>query len=175
MSTQLEIVRAIMRPHFDAVQDDFVGWRNVTTQTQLGRLRKTKFVIDPEMHDTERHFAACRDDGMLIHFAPQIVDLPVETLVAIVAHEFGHAADHAYPAYWILPSAGPGKAQWLGTPPDTKHGRRWQRLWRERSPDQIEWAADGIAQAVTGRKLGYCGNCLIQCYKGGIERPAGLR
>jgi hypothetical protein len=174
MSTQLEIVRAIMRPHFDAVQDDFVAWRNAATQTHLGRLRKTKFVIDPKMHDTERHFAACRDDGMLIHFAPQIVDLPVETLVAIVAHEFGHAADHAYPAHWLMPS-GPGKAQWLGAPPDTKHGRRWQRLWRERSRDQIEWAADGIAQAITGRKLGYCGDCLIQCYRGGVERPAGLR
>jgi hypothetical protein len=174
MSTQMEIVRAIMRPHFDAVQDEFVSFRPEGSLGALGRLRKTKFVIDQKMHDTERHFAACRDDGLLIYFAPQIVDLPVETLVAITAHEFGHAADHAYPAYWLMPS-GPGKAQWLGAPPETKHGRRWQRLWRERSRDQIEWAADGIAQAVTGRKLGYCGDCLIQCYQGGIERPAGLR
>ena len=105
-----------------------------------------------------------------IHFRPEIVNFG-GALVAIVG--LRHAATITLPAL-DSPAAG-WFGQWIGTPPDTKHGRRWQRLWRERSRDQIEWAADGIAQAVTGRKLGYCGDCLIQCYQGGIERPAGLR
>jgi hypothetical protein len=179
---RLEIASAVLRPHFDAVRDVFVGFRPEPGHAGLLLLRKTRLIIDPAVHDTFRHFAMCSDDGMVMRFAPEAVDLPIETVVAITAHEFGHASDFAYPARWVL--LGRGKAEWI--PADgSKPVKRWQRAWRERNQaaragdegarDQIEWAADGISQAVTGKKTGYCGSCLLQCFAGGIERPVGLR
>ena len=50
-----------------------------------------------------------------------------------------------------------------------------RRLWGDRHPDQVEWSADAIVKAVTGRSLGYCGRCMLQCFSGGKPRPAGLR
>jgi hypothetical protein len=170
----LEIAAAVLQPHFDAVRDAFLAYRADADHEGFVKLKKTKFVVDPKIRDSIRHFAACRDDGLLILFAPECVDLPDTTLVPIVAHELGHALDHLYPAEWMQ-GAGPGKARWIGDRGDSKMGRRWKRLWRERSRDQIEWTADGIAETVTGQKLGYCGACMLQCFNAGVERPAGLR
>jgi len=108
--------------------------------------------------------------------------------IGVFCHEFGHAADFAYPARWLMPPDGPGCAVWIDDP-DVKPARQWRTLWRQRNDlagkrdktrpceharDQIEWAADGIAEAVTGKRVGYCGDCLLQCFRG-EERPAGLR
>lgn len=173
--TQEEIAAAIILPHFRAVQDIFSVFRP-EPKTTLKRLEKTKFVIDPEIHNTKRHFAATRDDGLLMLFAPEIVNLPTETLVAILSHEFGHAADFIYPSRWYTPSGGPTLATWIAEEGvDGRSFRIWSRLWEKRNRDQVEWAADGIVEAVTGHKLTYCGDCMLQCFGGGEERPAGLR
>jgi hypothetical protein len=176
-----EIVYAVLQPHFDAVRDVFLAY-SPAPGVKLDRLKKIKFIIDPKVGRggsklpgcDGRHFAATRDDGRVMYYAPDIVSLPVQTLVAILAHEFGHAADHAYPAHWMTPPQGTGSPVWV-TPEDTKRHRTWQRLWRDRTRDQIEWSADSIAELVTGRKIGYCGDCMLQCFSGGEERPAGLR
>lgn len=180
-----EIVAAVLQPHFAAVRDVFASFPPAPGVT-LGKLHKTRFIIDPKIRrgGTKlpgcdcRHFAACRDDGLLMLFAPEFIELPTETLVAILAHEFGHAADHAYPAHWYMPGAGPARAIWIGQE-DTKRHRAWQRVWRDRNSsdrrDQIEWAADGIAEAITGKSIGYCGDCMLQCFDAGAERPEGLR
>ncbi len=177
-----EIVATVLAPYFDAVRDRFVEFRPDASAC-LERLRKTKFVIEAKNHNSGRHFASTRDDGMLMIFAPQIVELPVETLVAILAHEFGHAADFAYPAHWLTRGQPDDVASWIGDPRATRQSRKWQKLWYDQNDhssqdpnrDRIEWRADAIAFAVTGRRLGYCGDCVLQCFKGGIERPPGLR
>lgn len=172
--SDIEIVASILAPHFDAVRDEFASFET-TDGTVLSKLKKTKFVVSKKAHDTARHFAQCREDGLLITLAPQMIDLPLENLIAIVAHEFGHAADFAYPGHWAMPEYGPGKAQWVGDVRDKKHGMKFLAMWDSRPHNQVEWAADGIAQAVLGLKITYCGDCLIQCFGGGVERPWGLK
>ena len=192
-----EIAHTVLQPHFDAVRDEFAAFE-VAPGVPLGRLRRVRYVITSEARSSERHFAATLDTGMSMIFAPQIVDLPVETLVAILAHEFGHAADFAYPACWTWPKNAPGAAMWVG---ESDHARaaawrftfgkagaksrsggddkapseNWAFAWHRRNRDQIEWAADAIATAVTGQAIGYCGPCMLQCFHGGMARPAGLR
>jgi hypothetical protein len=122
---------------------------------------------------------------MQILCAPEIVvAIDVEQMVAILAHEFGHASDMAYPGQWVV--IGPGrehqKAVWIGDSQD-RHAVQWrERLWHERSRDVIEWTADAIAELVTRRLIHYCGDCILQCFtpvKGApkryTRRPKGLR
>jgi hypothetical protein len=160
-------------------------------------MKAVRFEVVPDAHDTERHFARMRTDGKLMQLAPEVVDLPDETLVAMLAHEFGHAADHAYPGCWSWPKVGAGESVWVGgtdkeraaawrnifgkadarsrhANDDAEVAGRWMGAWHRRNEDQVEWTADAIAFAVTGRKIGYCGKCMLQCFSG-IERPAGLR
>jgi len=187
---QLEVAAAILEPHFDAVKDTFVEFEPEPDQS-LSILRRTRFVVDPDVHDTPRHYAMCRDDGLLIKVAPESIGLDLETLTAILVHEFGHAADFAYPARWV-PSKGRA-ACWIGeagswrydvqgnatwheeTGKEAHRIRRWQNLWHHRSDDDIEWAADSIAYAVTGMRVRYCGPCMLQCFSGASTRPKGLR
>jgi hypothetical protein len=173
-SAAVELAASVVQPHFDAVRDVFLEHTPAPGET-LGMLARTRFEIDTEIHDSRRHFAATRDDGLLMMFAPGIVDLDLETLAAILAHEFGHATDFLYPARWLTPMDGPGKAAWIpvGTPP--KLSARWSKLWKDRTRDQVEWAADGIGEAVTGKPIRYCGNLLLQCFTGTKERPRWLR
>lgn len=245
-----EVAAAVLEPHFDAVRDAFASFEPEPGRP-LHELAKVKFVIDPAIHNTDRHFAATREDGKLMLFAPEFVGLPVETMVAILAHEFGHAADFTYRSRWRTGLTGPGAAQWvteaerssgwpemrlgdvgeavarwqqflrreqfgvvnitqrfdaateaktrafqrayrlpvdgqvagatlelalsLGLPSERKRWGRWQRAWSERGTTQVEWAADGIAETVTGRRIGYSGNCMLQSFDRGAERPAWLR
>lgn len=170
-----EVAAVILRPHFDAVRDLFSEFVPPGASEPLTRLADVVFVVDVDRHDTPRHFAACRDDGRQLVLAPEIVDLPVENLVAILAHEFGHAADFAYPGFWRLQPGGPGLAEYLGDPDATKWGRENLRRWPTRGADHIEWTADGIAMAVTGRSVGYGGPCMLQRFDDGVPRPRGLR
>jgi hypothetical protein len=173
--TQEEIAATVVAPHFEGVRDVFLSF-SPEPDLRLQKLKKIKFVIDESMHDTPRHFAATRDDGLLMLFAPEIVDLDVETLVAIIAHEFGHALDFLYPARFYMPADGPAEATWIVERDlDTRAFRTWSKIWDKRNRDQIEWAADGIAEFMTGKHITYCGPCILQCFSGGIERPKGLR
>jgi hypothetical protein len=165
-----EMAATVLAPYFDAVRDVFSAYEPAAGE-RLVKLERTQFVVEESIHDSDRHFAGCRQDGMLILLAPESVELPEETLVAIIAHEFGHAADYAYPAKWLPERDAP--AHWLGASA-SQEAKRWRKAWPKRSRDQQEWAADSIAQAVTGRKIGYCGPCLLQCWDG-QPRPGGLR
>lgn len=192
-----EIAHTVLQPHFDAVRDEFARFE-VTPGVSLSKLRRVQYVITSEARNSDRHFAATLDTGMSMVFAPQIVDLPVETLVAILVHEFGHAADFAYPACWTWPKSSPGVATWVGAydehraaawrfvfgkakarsrsgGDDRAPSENWAFAWNRRNRDQIEWAADAIASAVTGQAIGYCGPCMLQCFNGGMPRPAALR
>lgn len=173
--TREEISASVILPHFHAVQDVFADF-SPEPGVKLDRLKKTQFIIDPSVHDKPRHFAATRDDGRLMMFAPGIIDLDIETLIAILTHEFGHAADFTYAGRWISQPSGPGIARWIeDSDLSRREFRTWRKLWEDRSRDHVEWAADGIAEAVTGRNIKYCGDCVLQCFHGGIERPKGLR
>lgn len=162
-----EIAATVLAPHFDATRDTFV--ESQARRGGLAKLRKTRFVVEPELQEG-RHFAGCRQDGLLIKLAPEAAALPIETLVAILCHEFGHAADFAYPGSWHCQRGAP--ARWIDS--DGRRARAWRKAWAARSLDQMEWDADCIAWCVTGRRIGYCGPCLLQCFNG-PERPKGLR
>lgn len=167
-----EVAASIITPHFDAVRDVFAEFCPAPAEP-LDKLFRCRLVIDPAMHDTPRHYAACRDDGMQVLVAPEAADLPSGTLIAILVHELGHAADFAYPGRWLFTSRSE-PAQWI-VEPGSKIGHKARKLWHDRDDDQIEWTADAVALAVTGKKIGYCGRCMIQCFEGGIPRPRGLR
>lgn len=194
----VEWAATILQPHFDAVRDIFCAYTPEGASGPLVKLAHVKFIVSPEMHDTERHYAATRTDGALMVLAPEMVDLPLDALVAILGHEFGHAADMAYPGCWTWPFDRAGRCHWVGDEPadratayraafgsrsarsrtardDEAPAANWMRSWEDRSNDSIEWAADGICEAVTGHRPRYCGPCLIQSFECGVERPAGLR
>lgn len=179
-----ELAAVILQPHFDAVRDEFIRY-SPSPGVTLDRLRKTHLLVDEGVHNKPRHFAACRDDGLQILCAPKIVvAVDVEQMVAILAHEFGHASDMAYPGQWVVvrPGTGHQKAIWIGDSTD-RHAVQWrERLWHERTRDVIEWTADAIAELVTGRTIHYCGDCVLQCFapvEGAplrhAHRPKGLR
>lgn len=168
MQTDYEIEASVLAPYFDAVRDKFVSYDGAS----LKKLKKTKFLLEPSVHDSERHYAACREDGGLILFSPEVVHLEEESVVAIIAHEFGHAADFCYPAQWLVHYES-RPAMWIGRG-DTEGHRKWRKLWNKRNADQIEKAADDIAWAVLGKRITYCGSCYIQCFTG-RDRPKGLR
>lgn len=194
-----EVEATILEPHFDAVRDVFASFVPPGEAERLHRLDKVKFVIDPGAHDTDRHFAATRTDGLLMTYAPEFVDLPLDTMVAILSHEFGHAVDMLYPGAWTWPFDKAGSSHWIGESPNAKAtawraafgskraksrtasddeapAANWMRAWEDRSGDSIEWAADGICEAVTGKRPRYCGPCMLQSFKNcGVARPAGLR
>lgn len=173
MRDDVEIAAVVLEPHFDAVRDTFAAFEPVPG-ISLERLKRVRYVVDAEIHDTHRHFAACRDDGRQLLFAPEIVtEVDAETLVAILAHEFGHAADMAYPGEWCVVGGGTESqhALWLGGKTDkrSEHWRSW--LWARRGDDEIEWAADAVAELVTGRRIHYCGQCMLQCFTPARGRP----
>lgn len=174
-----EIAAAIILPHWEAVRDVFSAFVP-GDDASLSKVNRIKFTVDSSFHDSPRHFAATTDDGLEMFFAPHIVDLDEEFFVAIIAHEFGHALDFLYPARWIMPPA-QGRAVWIEDP-HSYEARKWNKLWHTRSRDQIEWAADGIVWAVTGKRILYgaggCpedSECTIQRFKNGFARPKGLR
>lgn len=166
-----EFAASILKPHFDAVRDVFASFRPEPS-IKLDRLVRVKLLVDPEIHDSVRHFAACRDDGQHILLAPEAADLPVDTLVAILSHEFGHAADFSYPGAWRLEQRYK-PATWK--PIAGRHAGAKMRVWQDRTVDQVEWTADAICFTILGKQIGYCGPCVLQCFSGGRPRPKGLR
>jgi hypothetical protein len=170
LDEQEQLAFAVLEPQYAAVRDHYAAFV-VEPGVTLERVRKTRLLVDESVRDSDRHYAACRDDGLLVVLAPQAARLPFDELLAILCHELGHAVDFLYPGRW---STERGRAAvWI--PDGAKRMGRHRRLWHERSDDQVEWAADSIAEAVTGRRIRYCGCRMIQCFQGGVDRPPGLR
>lgn len=172
----------ILEPYFLAVQEAFVG-------AGLADTRRVRLYVAPSMHDTPRHFAATRDDGTVILVAPEMVELPENTVAAIMAHEFGHAVDFLYPGEFVLgaerDTAQPQQLAANGSERTAvRRDRasftddqwvRWLKDWEKRDDDVVEFVADAIAEMVTGRAIGYVGPCKLQAFDRGQARPQGLR
>lgn len=159
---------AIIEPYFEAVREVYVD-------SGLSLCARTKLIIDPSMHDTARHFAACQDDGLKIYIAPEAADQPDTALMAIIAHELGHACDFLYPGQFAL---GDEDAPAILRSPESmkpKHWHAWLRDWRQRDDDLVELTADAIAHRAMGVRYGYRGPCLIQDFSATRLRPRGLR
>lgn len=181
---------AVIRPHWEEV---------VRTFERKGHpeVKKADVEIDAKWHDSCRHFAAMSTDGDLLALAPQIADLPVENIVALLAHEAGHLVDFLNPGrFWFRPASqvhvregcrvlsvldvdpaekGP-VLFWFEHLP-TKNLAKHMQEWKQRDKDETERTADAIASAMLGQYIGYTGpeDCLIQCVGSGIPRPKGLR
>ena len=196
---EMALRASVIAPYWHGVKDAIIEAFERTV-AQHCRLRKTELVVDRRgiIRDSARHFAGTNERGTVVLVAPEMADLPVPTLVAILAHECGHALDFAYPASWTWPKKGAGEAAWVGESVDERAGawRRyygrpmavsrtrfdqekpavnWVRAGESRNDDQVEWAADGIVRQLTGRAIGYSGPCMLQTLEGGRLRPAGLR
>jgi hypothetical protein len=158
----------ILEPYFVAVQERYLEYG-------LDAVERVRLVVDPAMHDTARHFAACQDDGKQILLAPELAELTEDTVLAIIAHELGHATDFLYPGQFA--SQGDGEPALRRDPSSMKpkHWHRWLRDWERRDPDLVEVTADDIAHAVLGVRYGYRGPCLIQSFGATRLRPLGLR
>ena len=164
---------AVLEPYFLAVQERFVP--------RFDKTRTVRFAILGEIHDKTRHFAAW--DGRAILAAPELAELPEETVLAILSHEFGHATDFLYPGEYVLVD-GEGIVTMPPTPQDTRKLdkraaqalRARMHLWQERDGDTVERTADAIGESVIGRPIGYSGPCLLQTFERGMRpRPEGLR
>jgi hypothetical protein len=170
-----ELSEIALAPYVDAVRDVFLEWRS-SDGRQLSRVAEVKVAIDPQAFDGGRHFAGCRQDGRRVALAPELAHLPEETITAIVAHEMGHAVDFLYPAEWAVERGKP--ATWLSLAGDGRNERRARykimAAWSDREHDLVELAADSITWAIVGRRVQYCGPCLLECWRGGVARPTGL-
>lgn len=170
----VEEAAAVIEPYFIAVRDVFV--REGAT-----KCKRVTLEIAPWIHDSPRHFAATEERGKFMVAAPEFAELPEDTVLAILAHEFGHAVDFLYPGEYLLVDDGE-----LVKMPRVPVGRLDQkatqahiartRSWGKRNKDAVERTADAIAEMFTGRTIGYCGPCELQCFDRGVRpRRPGLR
>lgn len=158
----------VLEPYYLATQERFL-------EAGLDRCAETRFFVAPNMHDTERHFAACSEDGKKILVAPELVELPPEIVLAICAHELGHACDFLYPGEFAYGGDDAPAIRRLREEmkPGQWHG--WLRDWRKRDDDLVERSADAIAHFALGVRYGYQGPCLLQSFSGTEARPYALR
>lgn len=171
-----ESPRAILGPSesFLILESFFVAAQELFVEKGLTECSRTRLYVAPWVHDSPRHFAATRDDGLAMILAPEMVELPPETVDAIVKHEFGHAADFLYPGEFVLGPERVAQRRDRTTFTDAQW-HRWLRDWEKRDDDVVEFVADAIAESVDGRRLGYYGPCLLQSFELGKARPQGLR
>lgn len=163
-----EEAHLILSPYFEEVRERYV-------KAGLERVARTRLVVDPSVHDTARHFAACQEDGKVILLAPEAAELPEETVLAIAAHELGHAADFLYPGQFAMRGEDEPAAWRDPQSMKAKHWHRWLRDWEARDDDLVELSADAIAHFAMGVRYGYRGPCLIQTFGATRLRPVGLR
>jgi len=178
-------------PYFLAVQEEFSRHEQDHYGGRSVLLARVRLECAPwrELADDEgfsvRNFAATSDDGHVIVIAPELVELPEESVVAILGHEFGHAYDNLYPGRWVLADgellrfddalAGVGDPE-LESKANQKARVARARQWRDRTDDEVENTADAIATEVLGHQIRYCGPCVLQCFeRTASRRPAGLR
>lgn len=156
----------VLEPYFLVVQEQFVD-------AGFDRCARTTLVCAPWVHDSPRHFAACEETGHRIFAAPELADLPDTTVIAIFAHELGHAVDFAYPATFALGREGIQRRDFSSV--SEKQVRAWMSGWNARDADAVEVTADKIAESVLGVPIGYSGPCELQSFGRGHARPQGLR
>ena len=157
----------IIEPYYQAVRELFVV-------SGLKKVRRTRLYCAPWVHDSPRHFGACRDDGTAIVVAPEMAELDERIVLAILAHELGHATDFLYPGRFVLGHE--RKAQERDREKFTNgQWTRWIKSWEQRDADTVELVADAIAELATGHQIGYVGPCRLQCFDAGKARPQGLR
>jgi hypothetical protein len=173
-SLSLDQAEAVIEPYFTTVKRVFV-------EGGAARAKSVRLEVAPWIHDSKRHFAATDETGRLVITAPQFAELPEETIVAILSHEFGHAVDFLYPGRYVLAD---GELIEMPVVPDgalidakaeQAHIAR-TRAWERRDKDAVEASADAIAELYTGQHIGYCGPCELQCFnRGQRPRRLGLR
>jgi len=165
----------VIEPFFVAAQILFVQYCK-----DLGlddRIKSTRLECSEEIHDTDRHFAGTTLDGRKVLVAPEMAELPEDTVAAIMAHEFGHVVDHQFPAYFVCVE---DELVFVGdvdvsTPRGAQAKVARMRQWEKRPVDELERLADLIAHQATGSRIGYSGKCLLQGLNRGTPRPKGLR
>lgn len=153
--------RLILEPYFEELKQQYVD-------AGLERVSETRLRCSANLHDTPRHFAGCLQNGTMIYAAPQMIELPEATVMGILSHELGHAADFLYPGVFVLR----GDEVEIDEDPD----RQRLKGWKQRDDDTVEIVADLIAEKVLGISIGYRGPCHLQSLGvGGSRRPVGLR
>ncbi|MES2403749.1 MAG: hypothetical protein V4567_05335 [Pseudomonadota bacterium] len=157
----------VLEPYFEVIREDYMKQGFI-------KCKRTRLFIAPAMHDSPRHFGACKDDGSAILLAPELADVPDTVMLAIMAHEFGHATDFLYPGEFVLDHGGPA-ARRPKSDIDPKQWSKWLKAWHQRDDDVVELTADAIAERVMGVPYGYQGPCLIQSFDAVRARPMGLR
>ncbi len=170
----MEEAEAVIDPYFTVIQKIFMEGG--------AEVRKVRLELARWAHDTPRHFAATEDTGRVIIVSPEFAMLPEETIAAIISHEFGHVVDFLYPGRYVLIDDGElvempvvPEGALISDKAEQAHVAR-ARAWRRRSKDSVERTADAIAELFTGRTIGYCGPCELQCFdRGRRPRRLGLR
>jgi hypothetical protein len=162
----LDEALAVLEPYFDAARERFLA-------AGLDRVEGTRLYCARWVHDTPRHFAGCRGDGRAIIVAPEMAELTQEIVLAIMAHELGHAVDFLYPGEFWLADEDVRRAAREAT--DDVQWVRMQKAWEGRDDDVVERTADAIASSVVGSRIGYVGPCSLQAFDRGRARPQGLR
>jgi hypothetical protein len=179
----LQTARAIVEPYFIALQEQFTAYAREAHGSGR-RLRAVRLECHPwrelkqDLGFQSRNFAATSEDGRVMVVAPEIVELPPETVSAIVAHEFGHVLDFIYPADYAL--AGDELLRWRPVGPEDDPRAEQVRIartrqWERRDSDLVERTADEIASHVVGQPIRYAGPCLLQTFDRGVRRPNSLR
>ncbi len=163
----LDESHGVLEPYFEVIRDEYL-------KAGLVKAKRVRLFVAPSMHDSPRHYGACRDDGSAILLAPELAEMPVPIVLAIVAHEFGHASDFLYPGEFVLGKSGPALRRTSADVED-KQWSRWLKSWHKRDADVVELTADAIAHRVMGVPYGYQGPCLLQSFDAIRARPMGLR
>lgn len=157
---------AVVEPYFEAVRLAFIGYG-------LRRVEKSKLDASQKVRTSPRHYAATRDDGLLVIVCAELADLPEDEVIGILAHELGHAADYLYPCRYQL--AAGELIEWERGDDDRAEYNR-AKQWHGRDEELVERTADRIASKVFGRPIQYTGPCMLQSFERGMApRPALLR
>lgn len=157
----------VLEPYFEVVRAEYRAYG-------LIKVKRPQLFVAPEMHDSPRHYGACRDDGSAILLAPELAEMSESIVLAIIAHEFGHATDFLYPGEFVLGDGGPA-ARRVEKDEEPKQWSKWLKAWHKRSGDVVELTADAIAERVMGVPYGYQGPCNLQSFDALKARPMGLR
>jgi hypothetical protein len=170
----LDEARVILEPYFLAVKEKFMESERVPL------VRSVSLEVLDWVHNAPRHFAATEETGRRIVVAPEFAELPEDTVLAILSHEFGHAVDFLYPGDYMVDDSGlvrmPKRPMRAMDERAESAVRARMRVWQRRDKDTVERTADAVAEHFTGRTIGYSGPCELQSFERGTRpRRAGLR